>query len=1136
MRMAQLRHPHIVHVADVDRDENSLFFVMEYVDGKSLSQHLRERRPLPLPEVLRIGQQIAHALEYAHNAQPPVIHRDIKPANILLETLSGRVVVTDFGLAKILGATEQTQAGTIMGTVRYCAPEQLRAQPDIDGRVDIYALGLILYEMAAGRPFFTEWDQSALFARVAYSPEENLPTFAGPVPPEFVALVTKAIARNPEQRYARAVDLLADLKGCQARLSDEDSTYVSPQPSESHTPSPPQPTRVPSGGGATAFSSPGSSTLHRKEATAITLTIVRHGNTNIIDFAEVGSLIPRSQTQVDSALLRDLSLEVVRLTTPGQSRRDSAPQSDEVSVTATSATVRDLQRIGELLFSHLLTEPARKRLRAAPPSHLSLRLDEQLIQVPWELCFDGEYFLTTKFRIGRQVITDRQLRDQPPEQRRQRPGHVLLIADPTETLPEARREIERLGEMLQQVAGLKITVLGGKDLRKVDLLAELQMYDAVHFAGHSYYDTDNPQQSGWRLHGGVLTAGELSKLSRPPLLVFSNSCQAGATAQWESPQPYEGHAFGIGSAFLLAGVPNFIGTFWAVNDEESLIFASAFYRQVVQGTSLGQALLFAKRTLIQQKGAEGLTWASYMLYGDPAFTLLPEGRGKDPSVTITPIPAPTPEREPMPLPLTEVVQPERSPARPEMQAPHPRRSGLPRRWLVASIVAVIVLIPLAFLWKSPRPAAIPERVLQEYRMAFREFHAGHSEEAVPIFQRLIADADNTSGLGYAELASYYAERGFPEKADELLRQAFAANPNNAMALLTQGDIVFSKGERTAALHSYEQAVAALEPGDWQKAWAHNALGVYYALVGREADAQQSLMTALSLDARHCDALGNLGYLAWRRGNVQEAQRHFDKMQTSQCEEEIPRAFLDMIVATTASPVRKGTGEKILIVPFVPRGGTLRRLGEGDVLAWKLLRALPATTRPEILSRSLLPEKGQEDFLSNRVALLDIAKDQGASLLVTGRSMSFPTVLLTHGQVTKLLDATEHPLEQVQEGGDGRLTQTARSLADQVGAVLTSVTTPGVTPPSPPRAPGKAGVQAPKPDKRSRLLPPREAQRPPGDSGDRKPTPVPPPAEQPNWERWIDSLKNRGEKSTGQGAPGNRGSRSGGSSQRLEFGR
>ncbi|NOT55273.1 MAG: serine/threonine protein kinase, partial [Deltaproteobacteria bacterium] len=398
--MAQLRHPHIVHVADVDRDGNSLFFVMEYVDGKSLSQHLQERRPLPLSEVLRIGQQIAQALEYAHSAQPPVIHRDIKPANILLETLSERVVVTDFGLAKILGASEQTQAGTVMGTFRYCAPEQLRSQRDIDGRVDIYALGLILYEMAAGRPFFTERDQSALLARVAYSPEENLPTFTQPVPAEFVALVTKAIARNPEQRYARAADLLVDLNACQARPFDEDSTYVSPQPSASHSSSPPPPTPVTFAGGTTAFSSPSSSALQRKEATAITLTIVRHGNTNIIDFAEVGSLIPRSQTQVDSALLHELSLEVARLTTPGQSRRDSAPHPEGVPVIATSATVRDLQRIGELLFSHLLTEPARKRLRAAPPCHLSLRLDEQLIQVPWELCFDGEYFLTTKFRIG----------------------------------------------------------------------------------------------------------------------------------------------------------------------------------------------------------------------------------------------------------------------------------------------------------------------------------------------------------------------------------------------------------------------------------------------------------------------------------------------------------------------------------------------------------------------------------------------------------------------------------------------------------------------------------------------------------------------------------------------------------------
>ena len=110
--------------------------------------------------------------------------------------------------------------------------------------------------------------------------------------------------------------------------------------------------------------------------------------------------------------------------------------------------------------------------------------------------------------------------------------------------------------------------------------------------------------------------------------MFSNSCQAGATAEWANGYRYEGQAFGIGSAFLLAGVRNYIGTFWVVHDEESVLFASEFYQNVVAGLSLGEALLSARHEVLQHKGWNGLTWASYMLYGDPTFTLLSATKGQ----------------------------------------------------------------------------------------------------------------------------------------------------------------------------------------------------------------------------------------------------------------------------------------------------------------------------------------------------------------------------------------------------------------------------------------------------------------------------------------------------------------------------
>jgi TolB-like protein len=355
----------------------------------------------------------------------------------------------------------------------------------------------------------------------------------------------------------------------------------------------------------------------------IHLTILRKGDTHIVDLAEVGSLIPRSETQVDGAFLHDLATEISRLAAPGYGRRDTPEIGGVVTPAPPNGVLEDLRRVGGLIFSHLLTEPARERLRTADPGDLYLRLDEHLIHIPWELCFDGDNFLATKFRVGRQVITGAPIPRVSAERAVKDALKVLLVVDPTESLPEAGAEADLLCTLLDGVEKIEVSLLGGRQVRKIPLLAALQAHDIVHFAGHSHYDAENPSKSGWRLHEGVLTAEEMSKLHRPPLLVFSNSCQAGVTAEWENGYHYEGQAFGIGSAFLLAGVRNYIGTFWVVHDDESVLFATEFYRSVVAGLSLGEALLRARQAALAQHGGRGLTWASYMLYGDPAFVLLP---------------------------------------------------------------------------------------------------------------------------------------------------------------------------------------------------------------------------------------------------------------------------------------------------------------------------------------------------------------------------------------------------------------------------------------------------------------------------------------------------------------------------------
>ncbi len=222
--MARLNHPNIARVVDVHRDDALQFhyFVMEYVEGKTLRQHLQRQGPLPLAAVLDITRQVARALDYAHSYTPPVIHRDIKPTNILIENGSQRVVVTDFGIAKEIAAevdqTEITRAGTLLGTLKYCPPEQIRNE-SLDGSADIYALGMVIYEAYTGVHLFDRLNDDEIVAKVLH-PEEYALSFKEPTPAQFAMLVRRAIAKTPAQRYRRMADLLSDLEACRATLDE----------------------------------------------------------------------------------------------------------------------------------------------------------------------------------------------------------------------------------------------------------------------------------------------------------------------------------------------------------------------------------------------------------------------------------------------------------------------------------------------------------------------------------------------------------------------------------------------------------------------------------------------------------------------------------------------------------------------------------------------------------------------------------------------------------------------------------------------------------------------------------------------------------------------------------------------------
>ena len=225
---AALNHPHIATVFEIDEEDNQSFIVMEYVDGPSLKDRIEEG-PLKLDDAIRLAIQIASGLEAAHEAG--IVHRDIKPANVML-TKKGEAKIMDFGLAKLSDQTTLTKTGTTLGTAAYMSPEQARGEK-VDARSDIFALGVVIYEMIAGRMAF----QGAYAEAVVYSilnvDPDPLTSLRTGVPMELERFVDKALAKNPSERYQGATDLIVDLKYL-GKAVERGSTYEAHKESRVH--------------------------------------------------------------------------------------------------------------------------------------------------------------------------------------------------------------------------------------------------------------------------------------------------------------------------------------------------------------------------------------------------------------------------------------------------------------------------------------------------------------------------------------------------------------------------------------------------------------------------------------------------------------------------------------------------------------------------------------------------------------------------------------------------------------------------------------------------------------------------------------------------------------------------------------
>jgi len=209
-----LNHPNLITIHDVGREGDVAYMAMELLEGTELRELIARGR-LPLPFVLDVVAQVADGLAHAH--EHGVVHRDIKPGNIMI-VRERRAKIMDFGIARVRASDVKTQTGAILGSPRYISPEQVNGQP-VDRRCDIFSLGVVLHELAAGEPPFSAATMTQLMHQIATAAPRP-PSAANPAVPAMLDLiVAKTLEKQPDARYQSAGELAADLRACLADLA-----------------------------------------------------------------------------------------------------------------------------------------------------------------------------------------------------------------------------------------------------------------------------------------------------------------------------------------------------------------------------------------------------------------------------------------------------------------------------------------------------------------------------------------------------------------------------------------------------------------------------------------------------------------------------------------------------------------------------------------------------------------------------------------------------------------------------------------------------------------------------------------------------------------------------------------------------
>jgi serine/threonine protein kinase len=218
--VAQLKHPNLIQVFDFDRDNDVYYMILEFVPGETLQERLRRlnasNRNIDFEEVIAVTAGVCDALDYAHNRG--MIHRDVKPANIMVD-VHGQAILMDFGIAKIVGGKQHTASGAVIDTARYMSPEQIRGEQP-DARVDIYAVGVTLFEMLSGHPPFEADSAMTTMMMHINDPVPDLLQSNANTPAALAAVVNRALEKDRNRRFGSAAEMAAALRAIDLQAPD----------------------------------------------------------------------------------------------------------------------------------------------------------------------------------------------------------------------------------------------------------------------------------------------------------------------------------------------------------------------------------------------------------------------------------------------------------------------------------------------------------------------------------------------------------------------------------------------------------------------------------------------------------------------------------------------------------------------------------------------------------------------------------------------------------------------------------------------------------------------------------------------------------------------------------------------------